>query len=189
VVEVYDPVKAQAVIERMVQIGNDEARQHGKQGAQLTSENVSGQVFYTIKTLQPRPVGLGETDYTFAAGYMIIAPSRAILMNALRTRATGDSLAHSAEFKALLPRDQNANYSAVAYQNLSPILQPLLSQLNGQQAALVQKLAADARPSVICAYGEQDRIEVASNSKLFGFDLLALPTLLGDDGTKKRSHP
>jgi len=28
-------------------------------------------------------------------------------------------------------------------------------------------MAADAKPSVFCAYGESDRIEVASSAKLF----------------------
>jgi len=38
-------------------------------------------------------------------------------------------------------------------------------------------LAADAKPSVFCAYGESDRIEVASNGKLFDLNP-GLPTLI-----------
>jgi hypothetical protein len=81
-------------------------------------------------------------------------------------------------FKALLPKDANENYSAIAYQNLSPVLTPLLSELNGETADAVRKLAADARPTAICARGEESRIEAASDSRLFGFDFLTLETLI-----------
>src|SRR2546429_9218022 len=52
------------------------------------------------------------------------------------------------------------------YQNLSPVLKPLASQVTSQQFAVLQQLAADSKPSVICAYGGTDRIEVASNGTL-----------------------
>jgi len=109
---------------------------------------------------------------------MIVAPSRALVIQALQTYSTGNSLANSAAFKALLPNDANQDYSAVAYQNLGPVLTPLLSQLDGQTADAVRKLAADARPTVICARGEESRIEAASDSSLFGFDFLTLETLI-----------
>jgi hypothetical protein len=99
-------------------------------------------------------------------------------MEALRTHAIGNSLARSGDFKALFPKDENENYSAIGYQNLSPILQPLLSQLNGEEADAVRQLAADNRPTVFCAWGKENRIEAASNSRLFGLDFLALGTLL-----------
>jgi hypothetical protein len=185
VIEVHDPVQLQASLEKLVQAGNDEARQHGRAGVELRREDVGGQQYYAVRSLDR---GADAMHYTFAAGYMIVAPSRAILMNTLRTRASGDSLARAAEFRALLPKDEQANYSAIAYQNLSPILQPLLSQLSGERAAVVQQLAADARPSVICAWGEQNRIEATSNSRLFAFDWLALGSLL-DSGTKHRHRP
>ena len=58
-------------------------------------------------------------------------------------------------FKALLPEDQNENYSAVAYQNLGPVLTPLLSQLSGESADAISKLAADSHPTAICAWGKE----------------------------------
>ena len=109
---------------------------------------------------------------------MIVAPNRALLMEALRTRASGNSLSHSAAFKALLPKDENENYSAIAYQNLSPVLTPLLSQFSGESASAIRKLAADSRPTAICAWGRDSRIEAASDSRLFGFDFLTLGAVL-----------
>jgi hypothetical protein len=78
----------------------------------------------------------------------------------------------------LLPKDANENYSAVAYQNLTPVLTPLLSQFSGETADALRQLAAEARPTVICARGETSSIEAASDSRLFGFDFLALGALI-----------
>ena len=109
---------------------------------------------------------------------MIVSPDRALLMQALRTHTSGNSLAHSAAFKALLPTDENANYSAIAYQNIGPVLTPLLSQFSGEKAQALSQLAAEGRPTAICAWGKDNRIEAASNTHLFGFDLLALEALV-----------
>jgi hypothetical protein len=109
---------------------------------------------------------------------MIVAPSRALLMEALQTNASGNSLGRAAAFRALLPKDQNENYSAVAYQNLTPVLSPMLSQFTGQAADAIRQLAADARPTAICARGEENSIEASSDSHLFGFDFVTLGTLM-----------
>jgi hypothetical protein len=44
----------------------------------------------------------------------------------------------------------------------------------------LQQLAAESKPSVVCAYGEPNAIRVTSNSRLFGLDLntLTLSTLM-----------
>ncbi len=182
VVEVHDADQLETSLETLVASITAEAQQHGHQGADLHKEDVNGQTYYSIVG---RESGSKTMYYTFAAGYMIIGPDRATLMNTLRTRANGDSLAQSGDFKALLPKDENSNYSMIAYQNLSPILQPLLSQLSGDQAKAIQELAADSRPSVICGWGRDNRIEAASNSRLLGFDWVALTSLLSH-GTSHR---
>jgi hypothetical protein len=55
---------------------------------------------------------------------------------------------------------------------------PLLSQFSGEAASALQQLAADARPTAICARGEDNRIEAASDSHLFGLDFMTLETLI-----------
>jgi hypothetical protein len=182
VVEVRDPAGLQASLEKVIAAANDEARQHGRRGLVLQQEDVQGQRFYSVQSLDEAAV---STHYTFADGYMIVAQSRAFVMDSLHVHASGDSLARSAEFKKLLPNDGKQNYSAILYQNLAPVLQPLVSTLNAEKAALVQQLAGDSRPSVICATGDASSIEASSNSRLFGFDWLALASLL-DQGTPHR---
>lgn len=185
IVEVHDPTGLVTSIGKIVDAVNQEAAQKGKPGVKLTSENAGGQVFYTVQSQQ---TGTKPMYFTFDSGYMLFGPDRAVLMNAMRTRASGDSLARSGQFKALLPKDQSTNYSAVAYQNLSPILQPLLSQASGEQAKVLQELAADSRPSVICVRGKQDEIEATTNSRLLGFDWLAMASMW-NGGTKQHSKP
>jgi hypothetical protein len=184
VVEVHDPSQLQASLEKLMQAITEEAQKNGHGGVSIQTQNVSGQPFYTVHDAQS---GAETADYTYADGYMVLGSSRAIVMEALRTHASGDSLGRSSAFRALLPKDENENYSAIGYQNLSPVLQPLLSQLSGEEAAAVQQLAADARPTVFCAWGKDNRIEAASNSRLFGLDFLALGTLL-DSGNQHALH-
>ena len=191
VVEVNDSRALHVAIDKLVQSFNHQAQKSNRPGVTLDKAQVGGQTFYTI---QSQGAGLStEYDYTFADGYMIVAPSRALLLAALQTHANGTSLARSASFRSILPSDNQANFSAMIYQNLSPILKPLASQLSSGQLALLQQLASDAKPSVFCAYGESDRIEVASSGKLFDLNP-GLPTLihllgLSDHGTSRQANP
>ncbi|MGB2591864.1 MAG: FecR domain-containing protein [Candidatus Acidiferrum sp.] len=191
IIEVNDSGALQVALGKLVQAANREALKVNQPGLTMSQTEVDGRTFYSI---QPQAAGLTtEYDYTFADGYMIVAPSRALLQAALQTHASGTSLARSSAFQALLPNDNHANFSAMLYQNLSPILQPLASQLNSGQLALLQQLAADAKPSVFCAYGESDRIEVASNGKLLDLNpgILALSHLFQQEGhgTSHTPHP
>jgi hypothetical protein len=185
VIEIHDANKLAASLQTLVESANREAQQHGKPGVALTSEDVNGQRYYALtkNDSKAKPV-----YYTFSSGYMIIGPDRATLMNTLRTRATGDSLARSGDFKAMLPKDDNANYSFIAYQNLAPILQPLLSAVDSDQAKVIQELAADSHPSAVCGWGRDSRIEAVSNSRLIGFDWMAVGSLLSR-GTNNRQNP
>jgi hypothetical protein len=191
IIEVNDAGALQVALDKLVQASNREAQKLNQPGVILNQAEVGGRTYYTI---QLQGGGLStEYDYTFSDGYMIVAPSRALLLAALQTHGNGTSLARSPSFRALFPSDKQANFSAMLYQNLGPILKPLASQLTSEQLALVQQLAADAKPTVLCAYGESDRIEVASSAKLFDMNL-GFPTLihllgLSDHGTSRQANP
>ena len=190
-IEVNNSGSLQLAIDKLVQSFNLDAQKSNRPGVTINQAQVGGRTFYTIES---QVGGLStEYDYTFADGYMIMAPSRALVLGALQTHANGTSLGRSASFRALLPKDNQANFSAMIYQNLSPILKPLASQLTSGQFALLQQLAVDAKPSVFCAYGESDRLEVASSGKLFDLNP-GLPTLihllgLSDHGTWHQANP
>jgi hypothetical protein len=179
VVEVHDSEQLEKTLERLTRAihNQPEAKKHD---VSIEWKDTGSQRYYTVRDLAS---GAELMDYTFSDGYMIVGPNRPILMEALHAHTVGDSLARSASFKALLPKDENENYSAIAYQNLSPVLSPLLSQVTGDAATAVRELAADAKPTAVCAWGQENRIEVSSNSRLFGFDFLTLGSLL--NGTRK----
>jgi ferric-dicitrate binding protein FerR (iron transport regulator) len=184
VIEVNDSDRLENTLERLTEAIRKQAGANAKHSITIEASEAGGQRYYSVVD---SVTGNIVAQYTYSNGYMIVAPSRALLIQALQTYSTGNSLANSEAFKALLPKDANENYSAVAYQNLSPVLTPLLTELSGETADAVRKLAADARPTVICARGEQSRIEAASDSRLFGFDFLTLETLIhsGNMNTSK----
>ena len=175
VIEVRNPEQLESTLERLTQSVSNLSQGKGAHTIAIDSSEVGSQRFYAV---HDQTLGHIVAQYTFANGYMIVAPDRALLIEALQTQANGVSLSRSAAFKASLPRDDNENYSAIAYQNLGPVLTPLLSQLSGESAETIRQLAADARPTTICAWGKDSRIEAASDSHLFGFDFLTLGTLI-----------
>jgi hypothetical protein len=182
VVEVYSPGHLQSTIQQLIADVNNEKKNTVAQ-LTLSQEASGGTTFYTIHVNASR--GNYELDYAFVDGYMVIAPSRALVMNAIGIKQSGNSLSHSDSFRSLLPQDQHAEVSAVLYQNLAPTVGPIMSQLTPSQLQSLQQLAAETKPSVVCAYGEPQAITVASASRLFGLDLntLALSTLM------KVAHP
>jgi hypothetical protein len=175
VIEVNKPMTLETALERLTQAMQNGAHGPNDHLLRIEPDNVGSQHFYAIRDIT---TGMVTAEYTFSDGFLIAAPSRALLMDALQTHASGNSLARSAAFRSLLPRDQNENYSSVLYQNLGPVLTPLLSEFSGEAGEAIQKLASDSRPTVICAWGDEDRIEAASDSRLFGFDFLTLGTIL-----------
>jgi hypothetical protein len=175
IIEVNDSQRLEQTLEKLtasIRALNQGSKAHS---IAIESSDVGGQPFYAVHDLT---TGNIVANYTFANGYMIVAQSRALIMEALQTYSTGNSLSRSAAFRALLPKDTDENYSAIAYQNLTPVMTPLLSQFTGETADALSKLASDARPTVICARGEESSIQAASDSHLFGFDFITLQTLL-----------
>jgi hypothetical protein len=177
VAEVNDPQRAQYAVEQLLQDVGRHSDHSNQPTPTIQSSVQDGRTFYTV-------TGHGqEIDYTFSDGYMIAGPSIAMVMKSLRVHQSGNSLARSGAFRALLPQGSRLDYSAVAYQNLSPVIQPLAGQLTGTQLQSLQTIAAGSKPSAVVAYGEPDRIEVQTSSKFFGLDLntFALGALLGNN--------
>jgi len=187
VAEVKEPGRLQSTIQQLVTDVNDHVK--GKDvGLALDQETANGLTFYTIRHLDAtKPF---EATYTFTDGYMILGPSRALVMNAIAIHQNGNSLAHSADFRALLPQDEQADVSAVLYQNLAPVIGPIAQQLSASQLQSLKQIAAETKPSVVCAYGENNAIRVATSSRLFGFDLntLALSTLMNVAQPSRAHH-
>jgi hypothetical protein len=188
--EVNDAAHLQQTLERAVAEINKQAAKEGKGGLSLEQSESGGLTFYTLKS---KDFGLIEVNYTFSKGYMIVGPSRALINQALQYHDTGTSLNRSAKFTAGLPADGNANFSALVYHNLAPLVQPIANQVGGskslpeEQRKTITALAANMQPTLAYAYAYGDRIEFASNTEGGPFGL-SPATLLGMPNAFELEH-
>ncbi len=187
IVEVYDPARLQATLKRLA----SEIGREGEPAMSLTEEVAGGRTWYTL-----RCSGTGEAaevHYVYADGYLVAAPSRALLERALQLRDAGATLVASATFRELLPADGQVNFSALVFHNLGDALAPVASQLEraagaaaagasgaaeGQapRQAMAGRFIGQLRPTLAYAYGAEDRILFASSSRPspLGLNLRAL---------------
>lgn len=182
IMEVYDQQHLQGTFESVVGKLNAWAAQNGQKGLTLTASGGSPNI-YTLRSVD---FGL-EVHYTFAEGYLIAAPTSALLTRALQYRESGVSLVTSARFTSALPEDGNTNFSAVFYHNLAPLLQPLAGAIGDRAKSLgedqqkaIAAFAASSTPTLAYAYAQGDRITLAANTEggPFGLSpgsLLGLP--------------
>ncbi len=134
----------------------------GPQAPSLDQKTEGGQTFYTLHiSTGPKPV---EVNYAFADGYMVLGPTRELVSEAIQTHRDGSSLARSGSFQSLKPQDRRGDASAVWYQNLAPMLIPLLKQLSPQMAPMLEGVAGQGKPSASFTYADQDAVRVLSNS-------------------------
>lgn len=161
--EVYDPARLQVSIERAVA----ELRGSAPELAdlRLDSERAGGRTYYRLAGASTLVV------YAYVDGYLIAAPERALIEHAVRYRDSGYTLVSSPRFSSLLPTDRHANVSALAYQNLRSALGPLAElwqnrvELSAEQRRTLEQVVGDTPATLACAYGEEDRIVLVSDSE------------------------
>jgi type IV pilus assembly protein PilA len=130
----------------------------------------------------PKPM---EINYAFLDGYLLVAPSPAILIEADRIHRTGESLAKSSAFLASLPPGHSAEVSALLYQNVGQWIVPMMKQQHPEMVQFLPQLATAQLPSnVVCAYAEESALREASTSGSFDLAMVlvvaavAIPNLL-----------
>lgn len=182
VFEVYDQARLQQSFEHVVEQLNQWAAKEGKAGLQWERTEEGGRTFYALKSPD---LGL-EVHYAYADGYLIAAPSRALVDRSLRYRESGYTLLRSPRFTAQLPADGNANFSALFYHDLAPLIEPLAERMaksrsmTTEQQQALKSMGANTPPTLAYAYAQGDRIVLASNTEggPFGLSpssLLGLP--------------
>ncbi len=188
VIEVNDPNRIVAAVEKMVAAAN---REHPEAQTALTAETAGDRTYWTVSN----PAKLIQAHFTFDNGFLIAAPTRDLLVRAEQYRSTGYSLPRSQAFLALLPHDGHTNFSGMTYHTVGSILRPLAERtLTPEQQQALKAVAGDS-PTLILFYGEQDRIEIASRGTFFGLkpeQLMGLPgfgTPQRRDRTQKWSRP
>ena len=166
VFEVYDSAHLQQTFERVVEKMNELAVREGKKGFQWDRSESGGRTFYTLKSLD---FGL-ELSYTYSNGYLIAGPSRALIDRAVKYHDSGYTLLHSPRFVAALPEDKQANFSALIYQNLAPVLGGIAKRVGGAASGLpeVQRKGLSSLvggPVLAYAYAQGDHISFALNGE------------------------
>jgi hypothetical protein len=191
VAEVYDPVKLQWAIERFVEAFN---RESGK-SAEVIKETLNGRLYYVIRVNDSTVV---EAHYTYVDGYLVAAANRNLIEQAMKLREAGLTLARSQKFQELLPKDEQAGYSAMLYQNLAPSLGPLVEEFGGavkpEQKEAIKGLTGDLKPMLVAGWTAADKMTFNSSSGLlqFGLNNMGVMNMLGSKpkGTKapKRAY-
>lgn len=190
VFEVNDPDHLQRALEQVVNEVNKEAARFGKAGLVWDRGDIGGRAYYTLRSAD---FGV-EVNYTFTKGYMIVGPSRALVERSVRTQESGYTLLRSAKFTAGLPADGNANFSALFYHNLAPLVQPFAERIASsagklpqEQQDAIKSLAADMPPTLAYAYAQGDSISFAANTEGGPFGL-SPASLLGVPNALEMQH-
>ncbi|MEJ7699539.1 MAG: hypothetical protein WKF71_07835 [Pyrinomonadaceae bacterium] len=174
VLEVYDQAKLQGTFERAVDKLNQFSVLHGKGKLSLENTTAGDRTYYSIKSAD---AGL-EVHYTYANGYLVAAPSRALLEQSIKNRDAGNTLVRSSRFMSALPQDGNTNFSAILYHDLAPLIQPLAERMKNAGGELAEQerqalgsIDANAPPTLAYAYAQGDRITLAANTEGGAFGL------------------
>lgn len=189
-VEVYNPGLLEQTFERAVARVNQELARHGKPALSIQQESAGGRTWYRLAV----PGSGHELDYTFADGYLVAAPSRALLERTLSQRAAGSTLLSSAKFRSLLGHDGQVNVSALVYQNLASTLESAAKLLPKESAGPgrpdLRSLLLGHGPGLIYAYGEPNRILFAGSGEhgVMGINLETLAGLGGIAGLMHQAH-
>ena len=185
IMEVYDQAKLQGALERAIEKLNQFSALHGKGKLSVEQEAAGGRNYYAVRS---GIAGGPEVHYTYADGYLIAAPSRALLQQAFANREAGNTLVRSARFMSSLPQDGNANFSAILYHDLAPLMGPLADRMkNAGQEGSLPAIDANAPPTLAYAYALGDRITIAANTEGGAFGL-SPASLIGMPNSFEMQH-
>lgn len=194
VAEVYDPARLQATFGKVVAHINGELRKEGKPEIRIVETRAGGRTFYSLQGVE----GKKSNTWVYDAGYVVAAPSRALVERSLQQHESGVSLASTPKFRDLLGSDGQVNVSAFYYQNLQPIADAAdkvipkgaFGRGEGQPGpgSMASILIGDG-PSLIYAYAEEERILFASTSKsTLGLNLQTLTGFGSVVGMMDQAH-
>ncbi|MGH7419292.1 MAG: hypothetical protein ACREKB_16080, partial [Candidatus Rokuibacteriota bacterium] len=171
-------------IQSLVNAWNEDAPRQRRSQLRLETEQVDSRTYYALRGADASlPL---EVHYAFVDGYLVAAGSRALVMRAIQIREGGSALPQSAGFRSLFLTDDRTNVSALLYQNLGSLVTgmartPGAAGFRPGQRDVVTGLARQSPPTLLYAYGEDDRIQVAGMGGLVDLDprSAALPALIG----------
>ncbi|MCM2268999.1 MAG: FecR domain-containing protein [Thermoanaerobaculia bacterium] len=162
VVEVVDPSRLEYAMGRAVEAVNREAAAEGHPGLRFGQEEVDGRRYLTLAT----DAGVQLAAMSFVDGYLVAAPSRALVVEAIAHRDAGTHLVASQAFRDLLPSDAETDFSALVWQNFGgatgPLGQLLGSALPAAEREQLEALSKEIGPTLVLAYGDADRVRMVA---------------------------
>jgi hypothetical protein len=179
VAEVYDPDRLEGALEAVVAAINDNATGDPRPRLTLEHEQASGRTFHVLRSSGGGL--LQQLHYTFVDGYLVAAPSRALVQEAIAVREGGRGLSRSERLISRLPADGRTHVSALLYQNLGSTSSPLAALVPGLTAGqqqMLRAIAGGSEPTLVYAYGEEERIQIAGDILHLDPSTLVLPSLL-----------
>ena len=194
-IEVYDADALQLSIERIIDEINAKAMEFDPNAVTppfvLVSDEIGDRAAWTItldidvESLEFRP----SVHYTYAEGYLVAAPSSALVEAAIRQRESGVGLGSSAAFVNAMPTGGEINFSAVAWQNLGGLVEEAarFADERGEDAlGMSFDLADSFGPSLFYAWVEPDAVRFAGTADESPF---GLGTLFGIGSFGNMSGP
>ena len=191
VVEVYDPVRLQQLVESwlgLLQVITGDI----EFGVGVVEGTTPHEAVYHLSA------GGLNMHYAFIDGYLVMAGNRAVLDRARVTYDSGVTLLDAAKFQELLPLDSYLDFSAVAYARLDdPLALPVLglvpSGSDGTEGEILDQLRGTLEDgaAMFGVYNEPDRIRVVANgtniAPFYGLPMLpALGAGVSDTGIRWR---
>jgi hypothetical protein len=206
VVEVRDPARFETALARLVEVHNREAAKEGKPQLRLGQEEADGRVFLRLGRIDAGQSA--DLAYlSFDQGYLIVAPSRALILEAISRRSSGASLVNSQAFLDRLPQGEGPNFSALAWYNAGDQVASIASWLSaaaseragatpggsessrrmggmggfGGMGGIGQELAGAKEPGLLLGYGAPREIRWVSRggSGLWGLSFERLLLMSG----------
>jgi type II secretory pathway pseudopilin PulG len=154
--QVDDPDRLQATLRKLLAVFPLNATQIIEHGV----------TYHTL--VIPSATKVQEIGYAFVDGYLIIGSSKKVVADAIQLHRSGESLAKATKFLAALPpdsqRESRPEASALLYENPTAMQALSLRQILPDMAESLAQGGADAKPVVICAYGEESSIREITHS-------------------------
>jgi len=171
IVEVYDPVTLFHTLERAVSLVNTQLVADGQSALVFEASEVGGRTYYTLSR-----DGIDGHQAVFAAldGYLLVAPSRALIEQSISYRDSGVSVVASTMFRDLLPDNGFTDCSALVYRDLGSLLDAIPPEALGD-LEFVDALSDGLAQGLVCVFGEPDRITASAT----GGSLVGLASTLG----------
>jgi len=170
-IEVNDPTHLQQTLTVFIDRFNQQAPPKAGH-LNLTTDQAKGRTFWAIGNSNAPALA---AHYTYVDGYLLASSSESNLLLAMGNKQAGHTLTNSDSFRSKLPPDGYSNFSAMVYSNLGSSMGDLARQFNSSaKQQVLSGLIANSGPSVICVYGETDRIVAATRGSFLGFDLSTL---------------